>query len=86
MEKYVKLTKVLFPDGKIPEKLGRTKLGYLLQFGLAPHYKSNFSPHHFQILVLHQNLYAASTRHLITSLNEIKWMLMFFSFLRRNNK
>ena len=32
MEKYVKLTKVLFPDSKIPEQLelGRTKLGYLL--------------------------------------------------------
>ena len=41
MKKYVKLTKVLFPDSKIPEqlKLGRTKLGYLLQFGLAPYYK-----------------------------------------------
>ena len=41
MEKYVKLTKVLFPDSKIPEQLelGRTKLGYLLQFGLAPYYK-----------------------------------------------
>ena len=41
MEKYVKLTKRLFPDSKIPEELelGRTKLGYLLQFGLAPYYK-----------------------------------------------
>ena len=41
IEKYVKLTKVLFPDSKIPEQLelGRTKLGYLLQFGLAPYYK-----------------------------------------------
>ena len=41
IEKYVKLTKVLFPDSKIPEqlKLGRTKLGYLLQFGLAPYHK-----------------------------------------------
>ena len=41
MEKYVKLTKVLFPDIKIPEqlKLGRTKLGYLLQYGLASYYK-----------------------------------------------
>ena len=41
MEKYVKLTKVLFPDSKIPEKLelGRTKLGYLLQLDLAPYYK-----------------------------------------------
>ena len=39
MEKYVKLTKVLFPDSKIPEQLeiGRTKLGYLLQFGLTPY-------------------------------------------------
>ena len=37
MEKYVKLTKVLFPDKKILEQLewGRTKLGYLLQFGLV---------------------------------------------------
>ena len=41
MEKYVKLTKGLFPDSKIPEELelGRTKLGYLLQFALAPYYK-----------------------------------------------
>ena len=41
MEKCVKLTKVLFLDSKIPQQLelGRTKLGYLLQFGLAPHYK-----------------------------------------------
>ena len=41
MEKYVKPTKVLLPDSKIPEKLGlgRTKLGYLLQFDLAPNYK-----------------------------------------------
>ena len=40
-EKHVKLTKVLFPDSKIPEQLelGRTKLSYLLQFGLASHYK-----------------------------------------------
>ena len=37
MEKDVKLLKVLFPDSKLPEqlKLVRTKLGYLLQFGLA---------------------------------------------------
>ena len=37
MEKYVKLTKVLFPDKKILEQLewGRTKLVYLLQFGLV---------------------------------------------------
>ena len=41
MEKYVKLTKMLFPDSKIPEQLelGRTKLGYLFHFGLAPYYK-----------------------------------------------
>ena len=41
MERYVKLTKVLFPDSKIPEQLelGRIKLGYLLQFDLAPYYK-----------------------------------------------
>ena len=40
MENYVKLTKVLFPDSKIPEQLelGRTKLGYVLHFGLAPYY------------------------------------------------
>ena len=39
MEKYVKLTKVLFPHSKIPEQLelGRTELGYLLQFALAPY-------------------------------------------------
>ena len=69
MEKYVKPTKVLLPDSKIPEKLGlgRTKLGYLLQFDLAPNYKSNFSRHYFQLLVLHQNFYLALTRHLITS-------------------
>ena len=38
IEKYVEMTKVLFPDSKIPEQLEleRTKLGYLLQFGLAP--------------------------------------------------
>ena len=44
MEKYVKLTKVLFPDSKIPEQLelGRTKLGYLLQFGLASNCKEQF--------------------------------------------
>ena len=38
MEKCVELTKVLFPDSKIPEQLelGRIKSGYLLQFGLAP--------------------------------------------------
>ena len=32
---------MLFPDKKIPEQLelGRTKLGYLLQYGLAPYYK-----------------------------------------------
>ena len=37
MEIYVKLTKVLFADSKVPQqlKLGRTKLGYLLQFGLC---------------------------------------------------
>ena len=41
MGKYIKLTKVLFPDSKIPEQLelGRTKLGYVIQFGLAPYYK-----------------------------------------------
>ena len=41
MEKYVKVTEVLFPHNKIPEQLelGRTKLGYLLQFGLTPYYK-----------------------------------------------
>ena len=41
IEKYVKLAKVLFPDSEIPEQLelGRTKLGYLLQFGLVPYYK-----------------------------------------------
>ena len=49
MEKYVKLTKALFPDSKIPEQLelGRTKLGYLFQFSLVPYCKeqlfSNFS-------------------------------------------
>ena len=38
IEKYVEMTKVLSPDSKIPEQLEleRTKLGYLLQFGLAP--------------------------------------------------
>ena len=32
---------MLFPDSKMPEQLElrRTKLGYLLQFGLAPYYK-----------------------------------------------
>ena len=32
---------MLFPDSKTPEQLElrRTKLGYLLQFGLAPYYK-----------------------------------------------
>ena len=37
----MKLTKLLFPASKIPEELelGRTKLGYLLQFGLAPYCK-----------------------------------------------
>ena len=31
----------MFPDSEIPEQLelGRTKLGYLLQFGLVPYYK-----------------------------------------------
>ena len=40
-EKYVKLTKVLFPDSKMPEKLelGRTTLVYFLQFGLASYCK-----------------------------------------------
>ena len=85
IEKYVKLTKFLFPDSEIPEQLelGRTKLGYLLQFGLAPYYKS---PHYFQLLVLHQNLYLALTRHLVTSEIRHKWMFMFFIFMRRNNK
>ena len=37
MDRYVKLTKVLFLDSKIPEQLelGRTKLGYLLEFGFS---------------------------------------------------
>ena len=41
MEKYVKPIKMLLPDSKIPEQLGlgRTKLGYLHQFGLAPNYR-----------------------------------------------
>ena len=44
-EKYVKLTKLLVPASKIPEQLelGRTKLGYLIQFGLAPNYKEQLS-------------------------------------------
>ena len=43
-KKYVTLTKALFPDSKLPEQLelGRTKLGYLLQFGLASYYKEQF--------------------------------------------
>ena len=38
IEKYVEMTKVLFPDIKISEQLEleRIKLGYLFQFGLAP--------------------------------------------------
>ena len=41
MEKYVKLTKVLFPKSEIPEQLelGRAKLDYVLQFCLAPYYQ-----------------------------------------------
>ena len=35
---------MLFPDSKLPEQLelGKTKLGYLLQFGLASYYKEQF--------------------------------------------
>ena len=35
---------MLFPDSKLPEQLelGKTKLGYLLQFGLASYCKEQF--------------------------------------------
>ena len=54
MEKYVKLTKVLFPDSKIPKQfeLGRTKLGCLLHFGLLHTTRRNFSPHYFHLLLI----------------------------------
>ena len=77
-EKYVKLTKLLVPASKIPEQLelGRKKLVYLLQFGLAPYYKEQ----------LFNNLYLASTSHLVTFRIACKSMFLFFTFMRRNNK
>ena len=41
MEMFVQMSKVCFPDSDIPDKLqlGWTKIGYLVQFGLAPYYR-----------------------------------------------
>ena len=42
MEMFVQMSKVYFPDSDIPDKLqlGRTKIGYLVQFGLVPYYRA----------------------------------------------
>ena len=42
MEVFVQMSKVYFPDSDIPDtlQLGRTKIGYLVQFGLAPYYRA----------------------------------------------
>ena len=41
MEMVGQMSKVYFPDSDIPDKLqlGRTKVGYLVHFGLAPNYR-----------------------------------------------
>ena len=42
MELFGQMSKVYFPDSDIPDKLqlGWTKIGYLVQFGLAPYYRA----------------------------------------------
>ena len=86
-KKYVKLTNVLFPDTKIREQLelGRTKLGYLLHFCLASYCKEQ----HFSSLLPVTGFarkFVSPTKHLITSRSGNKWMFMFFTFMKRNNK
>ena len=42
MEMFVQMSKIYFPDSDIPDKLqlGRTKIGYLVQFGLVHYYRA----------------------------------------------
>ena len=42
MEVFVQMSKVYFPDSDIPDtlQLGRTKIGYPVQFGLPPYYRA----------------------------------------------
>ena len=42
MEMFGQMSKVYFPDSDIPDKLQLrwTKIGYLVQFGLAPYYRA----------------------------------------------
>ena len=74
MELFVQISKDYFPD-KL--QLGQTKIGYLVQFGLAPYYiERRYLACYSLKLAFLQSLFLVLMEHLTEYLNESKWMLM----------
>ena len=79
MEMFVQMSKDYFPDSNISDKLqlGQTKIGYLVQFGLAPYYiERRYLACYSLKLAFLQSLFLVLMKHLTEYLNESKWMLM----------
>ena len=72
---------MLFPGSKIPEQLelGRTKLSYLLQFGLAPYYKKQLFSSLLPVTSFAPK-FVSCFDEAITSRSGNKWMFYFYFF------